>query len=227
MGDHMFPGFIHFSRVGIVDYAPESRVVPNRNVVETKADYEVVDVTAVALFLHFFTATVLGLVGYAWWCLSSHVSTQGNVQAAIAWLFGSYCRITNDIDFYVSHYLTTAFNIVPKQCHQPILTDLLFLRLFLATIACAAVLHWLFSRKVCTVSYVPHVVSSVVAEYSRGTNSVAASSTMRQRVLRLATLPLPDHVYLKLVWGSEAAASVLLDHQSFFTGGVLHVLPHR
>jgi len=226
MRPYMFPGFVHFSRLGVVDYAPESRVVPNRNVVETKSAYEVVDVTAVAVFLHIYTFTTLSLVLYAWSYLES-LASHSTIQAAYSWLLRSYCHFTSGVDSYSSHFLGTTVKITPRQCLPGDYTELFVLRLIFASLFGFIVLHWIFSRKVCTVSYVPHVVSSVVAEYSRGTNSVAASLTMRQRVLRLATMPLPDHVYLKLVWGSEAASSVLLDHQSFFMGGVLQVLPHK
>jgi len=70
-----------------------------------------------------------------------------------------------------------------------------------------------------SVPYVPHLVSSVMAEYDRGTNATAARSTLRQKIRRLASLPLPDEDALKFIAGSELVCEQLLSHEDFFWEG--------
>jgi len=70
-----------------------------------------------------------------------------------------------------------------------------------------------------SVCYVPHLVSSVMAEYNRGTNAIAARATLRQKMRQLASLPLPDKDALKLIAGSELVCEQLLTHEDFFWEG--------
>jgi hypothetical protein len=58
-----------------------------------------------------------------------------------------------------------------------------------------------------------------MAEYDRGTNAVAARSTMRQRIRRLACLPIPDEDALKFIVGTELVCEQLLDQEDFFWEG--------
>jgi len=69
------------------------------------------------------------------------------------------------------------------------------------------------------VPYVPHVVSSVVADYSRGTNAEAVRSTVRMKISRLAALPIPDFDAVSFINGSETVAEVLLEREDFFWEG--------
>lgn len=69
------------------------------------------------------------------------------------------------------------------------------------------------------VDYVPHVVSAVMSEYDRGTNATAARATIRQKVRRLASLPLPDEDALKFIVGSELVCEQLLMNEDFFWEG--------
>jgi hypothetical protein len=70
-----------------------------------------------------------------------------------------------------------------------------------------------------SICYIPHLVSAVMAEYDRGTNAVAARSTMRQRIRRLACLPIPDEDALKFIVGTELVCEQLLDQEDFFWEG--------
>jgi len=65
------------------------------------------------------------------------------------------------------------------------------------------------------VVYCPHLVSSIITEYTRGTNSLVARSTVRQKILRLASLPLPDFEVSQVYDGSEAVALFCIDHSDF------------
>lgn len=69
-----------------------------------------------------------------------------------------------------------------------------------------------------TIPFVPHMVSCVVSEYYRGTNKLVLDSTIRQRMSRLATLPIPDFDYITLLDGSECVArAIIYDRPNFTT----------
>jgi len=68
-------------------------------------------------------------------------------------------------------------------------------------------------------SYMPHLISCVMSEYDRGTSAYVAKSTLRQRIRRLAALPLPDRDALKFINGSELVIEQLLDGEDFFWQG--------
>lgn len=94
-----------------------------------------------------------------------------------------------------------------------------------AAVIVSAVLTWHFSTfkdphvRTFSVPFVPHLVSSVMAEYDRGTNATAARSTLRQKMRRLASLPIPDEDALKFIAGSELICEQLLTHEDFFWEG--------
>jgi hypothetical protein len=70
-----------------------------------------------------------------------------------------------------------------------------------------------------TISYIPHIVSAVLSSYDRGTNPVAARSTLRQKIRQLASLPIPDFDAIKFIAGSELVVEHLLDTSNFFWEG--------
>lgn len=69
------------------------------------------------------------------------------------------------------------------------------------------------------IAYVPHILSSVIAEYDRGTNAVTVRSTIRSRIRRLACFPLPDRDALVIISGTELMAETILETQDFFWEG--------
>jgi len=70
------------------------------------------------------------------------------------------------------------------------------------------------------IPFVPHVISCVLTEFDRGTSPVACRSTLRQKIRRLAALPIPDYDYIKFVAGSELVVEQLLSSADFFGEGV-------
>lgn len=94
---------------------------------------------------------------------------------------------------------------------------------FMSFIVCAAIsrlrlkdilipLRW----KLRQVSYVPHIVSSVVSEYSIGTCPEVVYSSVRTKISRLSTIPLPDRYALQLIAGSDIAVKVVVAENNFF-----------
>lgn len=81
-----------------------------------------------------------------------------------------------------------------------------------------AALLWTRKTRVCVV-YAPHIVSSVILEYSRGTSAEVVRNTIRQRCMRLACLPVPDFDAVKIHHGSEIVAEFYMERQSFFEEG--------
>jgi hypothetical protein len=73
--------------------------------------------------------------------------------------------------------------------------------------------------------YVPHLVSSVVQEYERGTNIECLETTVRQRIRRMASLPIPDIELLDCIYGSEVVIKYLVIHSPFFVHRAGFCLP--
>lgn len=69
------------------------------------------------------------------------------------------------------------------------------------------------------VNYVPHLVSSTMIEYERGTDAVQALGTIRSKLRRLAAFPLPDDSCDALIEGTEEVVLYLLGRTQFFTRG--------
>lgn len=68
----------------------------------------------------------------------------------------------------------------------------------------------------CCISYIPHLASCVAAEYDRGTNPEALRQTVRQRMRRVASLPICDKDYLVLIHGTEIVVEYLVEKSPFF-----------
>lgn len=101
-----------------------------------------------------------------------------------------------------------------------------YLALALVSAGAAA---WFFNKRLAQrsffVSYVPHIVSCLMAEYDRGTSATVVRSTIGMRARRLGALPIPDEYHEKLVADSVFVASVLLESQTFFGAGVACFAP--
>jgi len=68
-----------------------------------------------------------------------------------------------------------------------------------------------------TVTYVPHMVSALVREYSFAQNDeTQVVNTVSVKARRLATLPLPDKDNVKMAVGSQLAAVTVLTDPDFF-----------
>lgn len=76
-------------------------------------------------------------------------------------------------------------------------------------------------RRAIKIPFVPHMVSCVVSEYDRGTNAEAARNTMRQKIRRLACLPIPDRDALAFINGTEIVCDQLLTRENFFWEGAV------
>lgn len=82
------------------------------------------------------------------------------------------------------------------------------------------VVQYLRKPRKCVVAYIPHLVSAVLLEYTRGTSAEVVRNTLRQRCQRLACLPTPDLDAVRLNYGSELALEILIEQQDFFGEGV-------
>lgn len=65
-------------------------------------------------------------------------------------------------------------------------------------------------------SHVPHLTECAVAEYKRGTGPDAVDATVRQKILRQASLPIPDADCARLYDGSERVVRFLVERSHFF-----------
>jgi hypothetical protein len=92
---------------------------------------------------------------------------------------------------------------------------------------CAMIVVTVVSRRKATVKvrWCPHLVTSVVADYDRGTNAEAVKSTLLAKVRRCAALPMPDVKHLKYQRGSVLVAEYLIGKSDFCAG--THALMRR
>lgn len=90
----------------------------------------------------------------------------------------------------------------------------------LATVPFSAFV-WLLRRPhyMSSMPYIPHLVSCVVREYSRGTEEVATSTGIRQRLIRISSFPLEDVSCVEHLEGSEVCVTVCLRNRDFFQQG--------
>lgn len=91
--------------------------------------------------------------------------------------------------------------------------------LFLLPLLPVSIYLWLYEEVIHTVyfTYSPHLVSSLVMEYDRGTSAEVVRSTIRQKVRRLACLPIPDKDALIIIASSEYLAEALIEGGDFFS----------
>jgi hypothetical protein len=67
-----------------------------------------------------------------------------------------------------------------------------------------------------TILYVPHAVSCACAEYDNGATMEVVLANVRQKLLRLATLPIPDYQADALMDGTEEVIKVAVQCRHFF-----------
>lgn len=70
-----------------------------------------------------------------------------------------------------------------------------------------------------SIVFLPHVVSSVLADISHNTPVDVAMTTVRQKIQRLGSLPIPDFDAIKLIRGSELIIQSVLESSNFVLGG--------
>jgi hypothetical protein len=186
-----------------VAYDGERRLATNRNVMEIKQGFTACQLSTVESEEPFFWAPMVlfsSIVAAGFYPLYRnlhHAYTNRN------------CVFANTrLDYYL------CIRIEPPWWHLPIMAAVVF-----ALAGTAWYLLCYRHRKGGKVAYIPHLVSAVLAEYDRGTNAVAARSTLRQKMRRLACLPIPDEDALVFITGSELVCEQLLQSENFFAEG--------
>jgi hypothetical protein len=81
----------------------------------------------------------------------------------------------------------------------------------------------LFPDHMRIIKWCPHMISCVIAEYEAGTNAEAVRTNTRCKLLRLATLPIPDTLAMELTNGSEQVIYFLMPRMPFFAVGPTHL----
>jgi len=71
------------------------------------------------------------------------------------------------------------------------------------------------------IPFIPHVISCVITDFDRTTNVEAARSTIRQKIRRLACLPIPDRDALAFYTGTELVIEQILSRRNFFWAGAV------
>ena len=94
---------------------------------------------------------------------------------------------------------------------------------FLSSVKCAYKAVSTGSVMEVRISYVPHLVASVLREFVNPTNFETVRSSIRQRLLRLAAFPMRDTDVINFELGTEQVVLAMLRHGQHFTDGVVTV----
>jgi hypothetical protein len=205
----------------VLPYTGEKRLAQNRNVVEIKAGMDIVQATVSVptrppnkhRFILALGLTTLLLLLFAgiWFCLPVIKPEQ-----KVSWRNTNPHRCLR----IVCNPRQSSIDSAPRTNHSSLWLTIPYWLCLLALLPLPTVLLYRktqFSTKYIT--YLPHLVSAVVSEYDRGTNAEAVNSTIRQRIRRLACLPIPDEDALVLINGSELVAKAVISRQNFFGEG--------
>lgn len=82
---------------------------------------------------------------------------------------------------------------------------------------------WLYRLTKRDLIVCPHMVTCVMADYAAGTSAEVVAANTRSKLMRLATLPIPDVAYQQLMAGSELAIYHLVQKEPFFAEGAIHL----
>jgi hypothetical protein len=73
---------------------------------------------------------------------------------------------------------------------------------------------WLNLRDRSTIFYIPHIVSCLLSEYEADVTRSIAEKTIASRSRRLASFPVPDHLHIKVIGGSELVVLSLIERRN-------------
>jgi len=197
----------------VIPYSHERRLVTNRNVKETKEAIEMA-------YIELDDEPLIKLPELAWWqdraYLLKLALTTVLVLAAIVTLVLTFLAYP---EVYFSVFMVGVHALLWFIEQSPLFKCLVIFTITLLTTA-IAIARWLLKKPTDEVwprvmIYCPHMVSCALSEYRRGTNVDVAMATMRQKMLRLATLPIPDFDAAQILDGSEQVALYLIKDQDF------------
>lgn len=72
------------------------------------------------------------------------------------------------------------------------------------------------------VVFPPHMVSCALVEYASGADADTVTTNTRGKLLRLATLPIPDAALVAFTSGAEKVVQFLASRESFFEAGAFY-----
>jgi hypothetical protein len=176
------PLSLHSFRVSTktIPYQEERRLIPNRNVLETKQPFvcQQIEFKTTRTNSFFWLHLLLFLVNLVY-------------TSVMAYKHG------------VSNALLVKF----------------FVTLFIGMASGLSLSLILRESRILYIPYVPHLISSIVAEYDRGCNAESVRNTIRQKMRRLASFPLPDRDALQIMVGTELMAMELIRESDYFWEG--------
>lgn len=175
-------------REKVIPYSTDSRLVSNRNVIETKSPLHVVEME------------VQKLVIPVWKNVKILTSLAGT--AVLTNLVHQFVNRVSDLVPCMlkrGGLLINGLNSVVR-VSALVVGALAFAYLWKRFNARMGIFDYT-PRRPYVLTFSPHIVSSVLCEYDRGTNAVSAVATMRQRIRRYASLPIPDVDSVKIIAG--------------------------
>lgn len=206
-----------------VPYARESRLASYRNVEEIKQDIQVVELSGTVRtrpVVNFISYAIRTSAIFAAGYLASSYFNKVLMKCTLPFLNN---RVGYSYDLLCGNMLTPepiVMSTIVRHLIPEWLTKVRRVVIGLCAVAhLASILDYLrCARSVrVRVTYCPHLVTSILTEYDRGTNPDVVRSTMRAKIRRLACLPLRDVDVATIYAGTEVVTSRLIEKESFFT----------
>lgn len=192
------------------EYRTEQRLISHRNVTEIKQDFIIGSIVVTDR-----SDFVVGRAAWLSWLLTV-LMVAGFFLATVFCAWGFPAEQVVQSDFCQLEWLT-----VPVYA-ESVGPALKYVTLVLGAMNLAWSAYSLFAWLTVTnvpdfhLQYCPHLVSYLVAEYSRYADAASVSSSIRSKIMRAACFPLPDTMALELISGTEKVAEWAVQYQLFF-----------
>lgn len=103
----------------------------------------------------------------------------------------------------------------------PFLYINVYLTLLIFTVIIAAVLYskYNYIRNSCSLTYVPHLITFLYSQFSKGVSELVYRETAKQKLRTLTSFPLPADMFFDLYEGSMEIGLYLIQDTDFFIQG--------
>lgn len=194
----------------VISPGPDARPVTNRGVSITQQPFVVGRVDAKALAVNWQMLQGIGLIGVCAvdliWQAALMRFLRSNAYTRPLMLLPAVSRLTKAFIFGAAIGVAAR---AAKLCWESFCSSSLFV----------------CRMERASIPFVPHMVSSACGEYGSSATSETVNATVSQKLLRMATLPLPDDVYLHYIQGTQLVCQAVMATRDFFRAGAAGCCP--
>jgi len=196
-----------------VKYDGEKRLVTHRNVQETKQGFVIQRVHCACLTVGWWNLLYLALIPAVYFGLPVGVAL--GVLLSLGKTFFSVSKL-GSLELTLALKCTAWLVGLPSGISEGMLAAGLLAGCFPRWFG----IFYVADRR--TIVFCPHMVSCAMTEYENGACAETVRANTRQKLQRLATLPVPDSMSVALMAGSEQVVYYLAARESFFEEGATY-----